>query len=80
MMYKSPKSSGTNLSKPAIKDWKGSTPSAAILKTPTLIAQIITPKSDIKIRFTKFLFILISYLLKHRVQKLGVLNRKFLAY
>ena len=47
--YSVPKEMGISLSRPLISDWKGSTPSAAILNAPTLTAQIITPDSDMRI-------------------------------
>ena len=42
--YRVPKGMGIQKSRPLIRDWKGSTPSAAILKIPTLTAQISPAK------------------------------------
>ena len=58
MTYRVPKLIGMSLLIPLINDWKGSTPKAAILKTATLTAPIMTPITDIMILF--FMFSLFS--------------------
>ena len=54
MTYRVPKLMGMSLLMPLMKDWKGSTPKAAILNIATLTAPVMTPRIDIMILFFMF--------------------------